>query len=162
MGLDNGIRLFRYKGKDPPKNKLKVLKDYLNNRCFVKEGKQKKKYKKNFKEIYIGGLKRFLYGHEGNELCYWRKCWNIRYCFISNIQENVDDYYYLITIDNLPNIIKDLECLLNKNKWRKNGGSIWLYKEYADALFIDILNLKMLYKYMSENPDVYAYFYDSY
>ena len=160
MGLDNGVRLFRYKGKDPPKSRLKVLNDYLNN--YARIEKEKDVDAKNFEKIYIGGLKQFLYGHEGNELCYWRKCWNIRYCFISNIQENVDDYYYLITIDNLPNIIKDLECLLNKNKWQKNGGSIWLYEEYADALFFDILNLKKLYKYMSENPDVYAYFYDSY
>ena len=160
MGLDNGVRLFRYKGKDPPKNKLKILNNYINNYAGIE--KEKDGDTKNFEKIYIGGLKQFLYGHEGNELCYWRKCWNIRYCFISNIQENVDDYYYLITIDNLPNIIKDLECLLNKNKWQKNGGSIWSYKEYADALFFDILNLKKLYKYMSENPDVYAYFYDSY
>lgn len=160
MGLDNGVRLFRYKGKDPPKNKLRILNNYINNYAGIE--KEKDGDAKNFEKIYIGGLKQFLYGHEGNELCYWRKCWNIRYCFISNIQENVDDYYYLITIDNLPNIIKDLECLLNKNKWQKNGGSIWLYEEYADALFFDILNLKKLYKYMSENPDVYAYFYDSY
>ena len=68
----------------------------------------------------------------------------------------------MITIDNLPNIIKDLESLLNESEWEKNGGSIWSYKEYANILFIDILNLKTLYKYMSENPDVYAYFYDSY
>ena len=138
MGLDNGVKLFRYKGKDPPKSRLKILNDYLNNYAGIE--KEKNGDAKNFEKIYIGGLKQFLYGHEGNELCYWRKCWNIRYCFISNIQENVDDYYYLITIDNLPNIIKDLECLLNKNKWQKNGGSICLYEEYADALFFDILN----------------------
>lgn len=160
MGLDNGVRLFRYKGKDPPKNKLKILNNYINNYAEIE--KEKDGDAKNFEKIYIGELKRFLSGYEGNELCYWRKCWNIRSCFINNIKENLDDYYYLITIDNLPNIIKDLECLLNENEWLKNGASIWSYKEYANILFIDILNLKILYKYMSENPDVYAYFYDSY
>ena len=160
MGLDNGVRLFRYKGKDPPKNKLKILNNYINNYAGIE--KEKDGDTKNFEKIYIGELKRFLSGYEGNELCYWRKCWNIRSCFISNIKENLDDYYYLITIDNLPNIIKDLECLLNENEWWENGGSIWPYEEYVNILFIDILNLKILYKYMSENPDIYAYFYDSY
>lgn len=160
MGLDNGVRLFRYKGKDPPKNKLRILNNYINNYAEIE--KEKDEDAKNFEKIYIGKLKRFLSGYEGNELCYWRKCWNIRSCFISNIKENLDDYYYLITIDNLPNIIKDLECLLNENEWWENGGSIWSYEEYVNTLFIDILNLKILYKYMSENPDVYAYFYDSY
>lgn len=160
MGLDNGVRLFRYKGKDPPKNKLRILNNYINNYAEIE--KEKDEDAKNFEKIYIGKLKRFLSGYEGNELCYWRKCWNIRSCFISNIKENLDDYYYLITVDNLPNIIKDLECLLNENEWWENGGSIWSYEEYVNTLFIDILNLKILYKYMSENPDVYAYFYDSY
>lgn len=160
MGLDNGVRLFRYKGKDPPKNKLKILNNYINN--YAGTEKEKDRDAKNFEKIYIGELKRFLSGYKGNELCYWRKCWNIRSCFISNIKENLDDYYYLITIDNLPNIIKDLECLLNENEWWKNGGSIWSYEECVNTLFIDILNLKILYKYMSENPDIYAYFYDSY
>ena len=33
-------------------------------------GCQKDGDAKNFEKIYIGGLKQFLYGHEGNELCY--------------------------------------------------------------------------------------------
>ena len=86
MGLDNGVRLFRYKGKDPPKNKLKILNNYINN--YAGTEKEKDGDAKNFEKIYIGELKRFLSGYEGNELCYWRKCWNIRSCFISNIKEN--------------------------------------------------------------------------
>ena len=68
MGLDNGIKLFRYKGKDPPKNKLMILNNYINN--YVGIEKEKDRDTKNFEKIYIGGLKQFLYGHEGNELCY--------------------------------------------------------------------------------------------
>ena len=68
MGLDNGVRLFRYKGKDPPKNKLKILNNYINNYAEIE--KEKDEDAKNFEKIYIGKLKRFLSGYEGNELCY--------------------------------------------------------------------------------------------
>ena len=68
MGLDNGIRLFRYKGKDPPKNKLRILNKYIDNYALIE--KEKDKDAKNFEKIYIGELKRFLSGYEGNELCY--------------------------------------------------------------------------------------------
>ena len=62
MGLDNGIKLFRYKGKDPPKNKLRILNNYINN--YVGIEKEKDEDAKNFEKIYIGKLKRFLSGYE--------------------------------------------------------------------------------------------------
>lgn len=51
---------------------------------------------------------------------------------------------------------------LDKEKWEDEGSSIWEYEEVKDSLIRDIINLSMMYQYMTEHPDVYLEFYDSY
>ena len=51
--------------------------------------------------------------------------------------------------------------LLYPENWDEDK-SIWTYDEIKDSLLVDIANLKMLYVCMRKNPNIEAYFYDSY
>ena len=136
MGLDNGIRV-----KNLPKEYYECFTDIDNST--PKNG-----------EV---------------EICYWRKCYNIRDIFLSTfkvikngkITNWEGDGTFKIESEDIPVIIRKFMDLLYPENWDEDK-SIWTYDEIRDSLLTDIFNLKMLYVCMKKNPNIEAYFYDSY
>lgn len=97
------------------------------------------------------------------EICYWRKCWNIRKVIRDVLHlGDKDDWSYPIEKDDIKPIIRGIIKLMSKEIWESDNGSIWDFDEICEALVIDLCNLKLLQKYLEDHPDAQAYFYDSY
>ena len=96
------------------------------------------------------------------EICYWRKCWNVRDAILKILKTEVDNKY-IIKPEDIPAIIRKLEDFLIPSNWEE-GNSIWLYDEIVNDLINDIVNLSMLLLYMKLHPEseIEIYFYDSY
>lgn len=98
------------------------------------------------------------------ELCYWRKCWNIRQGILSllDVGLNSDQYEFTLNRTQVLNI-KDflIDLLKNPKDW---SNSIWTYEEMKPVLEQDIKNLKWLARRMKWHPapETIVYFYDSY
>lgn len=94
------------------------------------------------------------------EICYWRKCHNIRAEIIDVIGESVDVTYEL-SIPELKDIQRKLIKLI------KDGGDAWSdcrwsYDEMLPSLAQDIANITWLIEYLKSDRTAYVYFYDSY
>jgi hypothetical protein len=105
------------------------------------------------------------------EICYWRKCYNIRSKVVKALWDKWSDechqmqvYYGQIDIHDVDNIIKVLQSFNSKN-WQDNGGSIWDWDDeewpYSKKIKQDIKNLKKLRKLM-DGYELEVYFEDSY
>lgn len=135
MGLDNGICVRRN--------------EYTNN---IKELRR-------FEDTW-DDKKQFDF-----EVCYWRKCWNIRSMITFAIMKAYNNCESEpLTVDDVQNIINGLKDFNSKN-WNDNGGSIWDWDDedypYSRKIKQDIKNLKHLIKLM-QKYDLEVYFYDSY
>lgn len=101
-----------------------------------------------------------------DDLCYWRKSWNIRDAFLSVIGKTNNDknseYYYLITEEDIPAIMKNIFKLCDKNTWDDSNDSIWEFKDIKERLINTLVNLKLLKLYLHKHKDVIALFVDSY
>ena len=100
----------------------------------------------------------------GIDICYWRKCWGIRNDILSwlHVTEK-NDSHTNVDAEDIPGIIEILENYCSKEYWDDNADSIWDFSEAIDFMLIQqIINLKWLYNYMLEHPEVTCYFYDSY
>ena len=105
------------------------------------------------------------------ELCYWRKCWNIRreigYALQAQSIESVAKAW--LTIEDVKNIWRAINQLNSKRAW-DTSDSIWTWREMKDHLDYDLLTLEWLINFMQEHarahsnePLVYMVeFYDSY
>ena len=99
------------------------------------------------------------------EVCYFRKCWNIRNMILDVVKGTYDNIISnpLTTYD-IDNIIKGLQAF-NSDNWQDNGGSIWDWDDeeypYSEHIKRDIENLQTLRKLM-DKYDLEVYFYDSY
>ena len=134
MGLDNGIDIVR----NDYSNKIKALKRFTTP------------YDKD--EVYPF------------EVCYWRKCWNVRGDILDIIGvENECQYMFALDVYDIKEIIKVLKSY-NKKTWTYGGweGSIWEWSEHKRINHKHIKNLKYLVKIMKKYPDLEVYFYDSY
>lgn len=135
MGLDNGI-LIKCKSKEEAQSIIDEASTHLNSLNL---------YDKNV------------------EVCYWRKCWNIRREIISVLHMNKDEVYHTIDLEDIKPIIKRLSKFLDKETWdNDDDGSIWEFEEYRESILWDILNLSWLYYYKMEHPEIEIEFYDSY
>lgn len=95
------------------------------------------------------------------EICYWRKCWNVRGAILDALNAATDnDYEYPITLDNINTIIGELQYF-NKHTWNENE-SIWTWEEQKPHIKRHIKNLKYLKKLTKKYPEIEVYFYDSY
>lgn len=96
------------------------------------------------------------------ELCYWRKCWNVRSLILKSIKSwsGDDEYEYPLTPEYIDNIIAALSGL-NKKNWNDDGGSIWEWSEMRDRIKYQIKALKKLRKAMKKH-EIEVWFYDSY
>ena len=131
MGLDNGLCIRRNETSMSIYNKIK---------CFEEEWM--KEYQYDF------------------EICYWRKCWNIRALIFECIGSCDNDGEIQVKREDIPNIIEILKSLNEKN-WYDYGSSIWEYKEQKPHIKRQIKNLKKVYRLMGKY-DLEVYFYDSY
>ena len=143
MGLDNGIILRRLITD-------KSIKEQIEN--------------KTLEKVYVTPSD-FCVEKTDDSLCYWRKCWNIRKAFL-NVLDKPDNLgglrgYYLIEPEEIPAIMRNIIKLCNKDEW-EDDNPIWEFEEMQESLIIDLVNLKLLQKYLNENKDVIALFYDSY
>ena len=135
MGLDNGIRLYT-------------------------------KHEINFNEEphYIGKFVNiFRAGVYEYDICYWRKCWDVRERIINIL--NVGQGGGAYEIDTPEQVIAIREALIDflrqPEEWRD---SIWEINEMLDTLGQQIINLTWLVDYMTKHRNEYVVveFYDSY
>lgn len=134
MGLDNGIDIVR----NSYSNKIKALKRFTSP------------YDKD---------KTYPF-----EVCYWRKCWNVRGDILDIVGvENECQYQFALDVPMIEEIIKVLK-FYNKKTWEYGGwsGSTWEWFEYKKANRRHICNLKRLVRIMKKYPELEVYFYDSY
>lgn len=93
------------------------------------------------------------------EICYWRKCWNIRQEIKSVL--NDPDNISLAELDEIYTILTDFQ---SKKYWNENNDSIWDYDDIKDTLRVQRKRLKQLKSFLKRNPNIKyrIYFYDSY
>ena len=99
------------------------------------------------------------------EICYWRKCWNIRNDILWIIGERLSDKYeYALDKEDIDQIIKLLESY-NADNFEDSGGCIWDWDDeeypYSEKIQQDIASLKVLRQLM-DKYELEVYFYDSY
>lgn len=95
------------------------------------------------------------------DLCYWRKCWNVRGIIFDIVHPKADnDTTTMLTADQLLEIAAALKKL-NKNTWYEGAGSIWSWEEARRGIKKDIKNLKRAAKIKKKYPHTEIYFYDS-
>ena len=97
------------------------------------------------------------------EICYWRKCWNIRKevaVAIGAPQDYVAKYG--LDVNDVKNIWRAVESLDSRRAW--GNDSIWSYDEMSGHLNMDLISIEWLIHFMKDhNEDEYAVeFYDSY
>ena len=138
MGLDNGISLHT---KEPVNFPAEI---------------------KNHVQEFRDKDKEFPYHYE---LCYWRKCWNIR-CEIGHALHAQNMEYVAkawLTIADVKNIWRAIQQLYSKRAW-ESGESIWTWSEIKDHLTRDLLMMEWLISFMRQHKEseYMVEFYDSY
>lgn len=104
--------------------------------------------------IYEDGMYRY-------EICYWRKCWNIRREMAYIINAGFDYVAkYGLDIEEIKNLWRAINDLNSKRSW-ETGDSFWAYDEIKDHLDRDLLRLEWLIGFM-RNHECQVEFYDSY
>ena len=126
--------------------------------------------KRNTSTNSIPELKQFELSYDNKhqfdfEICYWRKCYNIRNMIMDVVESARDnDNSDILTTTDIEKIIHGLQSF-NSANWQENGGSIWDWDDeeypYSEKIQRDIENLKNLQTLM-EKYDLEVYFYDSY
>lgn len=97
------------------------------------------------------------------DMCYWRKCWNIRQAIMNVIDEDYDGDGGMIelSIGSLKKIWHEIFRLTHKKEW-EDGESIWTWKEMRWVLDQDLINIEWLIENMQRDPELEVYFLDSY
>ena len=98
------------------------------------------------------------------EIAYWRKCWGLRNEILGVLHSRFEDKYIIdVDAEDFPAIFKIMIPFFSKEYWEENAESIWEFEEaFEFSLLQQFINLKWLYSYMVEHPEVKCYFYDSY
>ena len=126
--------------------------------------------KRNAYTSSIPELRQFALEYDKNheydfEICYWRKCWNIRNDILWIIGERFSDKYeYALDKEDIDQIIKLLESY-NTDNFEDSGSCIWDWDDeeypYSEKIQQDIESLKVLRQLM-DKYELDVYFYDSY
>ena len=137
MGLDNGL-ILHTKKKIPAKERPDFIKIMPSE---IKEAD-------------------FPYSYE---ICYWRKCWNIRK-EVAHAIGAPHDYVakYGLDVKDVKNIWRAVESLDSRRAW--GSGSIWSYDEMSGHLNMDLISIEWLIHFMKDHDenDYAVEFYDSY
>lgn len=96
------------------------------------------------------------------EICYWRKFWGFRNEIVTTFGQEDECADIYLDKNGLLTFIEILETYLDRDYYINFGESIWTYEEYLVHNIECLENLKVVVKYLEENPDVKCYFYDSY
>lgn len=100
------------------------------------------------------------------ELCYWRKCWNIRREILAILNAPQDGGEFSINLFQLRQIRKTiLRFLLHPKEWDCNSelnSSIWTYSEIKWRLVRSCVALLWAERRICKDPGSYVIFYDSY
>lgn len=98
------------------------------------------------------------------EICYWRKCHNIRR-LVAHVFDLPLDYVHKDNMDigDIKQIWHIINALNNARVWNE-GCSMWTYEEMHDHLDRDLLALEWLIHFMRthKEEDYTVEFYDSY
>ena len=97
------------------------------------------------------------------EVCYWRKCWNIRNCILEVVGGRFapeEQWRFPLTVEHIEDIIVILKSL-NEENWDSFGHCIWEWSEMRWTIREQIRNLTYLRRMMARY-DLNVYFYDSY
>ena len=89
------------------------------------------------------------------EVCYWRKCWNIRNKILDVVYP-----WEPLSVEDIDKIIEVLKSFTTDN-WEDEGSSIWCFDNMEETLRDQINNLGVLKRLMQEH-ELEVYFYDSY
>ena len=96
------------------------------------------------------------------EICYYRKCWNIRYDILGILDSPID-YEFNISKDQIDQIIELFQSY-NADNFEDNGSCIWEWDDeewpYSEKIKQDIECLKLLRQLM-DRYELEVYFYDS-
>ena len=95
------------------------------------------------------------------EVCYWRKCYNIRGKILETVDGRFSDEYELALDVDAIDRISDMLKSLSRRNWNAEGGSIWTWDEMEETLGNQIRDLGILKRLMQEH-ELEVYFYDSY
>lgn len=98
------------------------------------------------------------------EICYWRKCWNVRNVILRILSQkgHGNDISNELSIKDITKIIHALKSF-NYHNWDDNGSSIWTWEEQKPHIKKQIKNLKKLVRLKRKhNEEIRVYFYDSY
>lgn len=142
MGLDNGIRLIVKHKIDIDDWEIKP--DYVRFPFDVDERKD---------------------GWFEYEVCYWRKCWDVRRKILDILAIPNNDGGGIYRIEKPSEIYEIREVLIDfLRKPERWSDSIWSLDEYMECLAQQIVNLGWLYEYMHEHKgkNIKVEFYDSY
>jgi len=145
MGLDNGIVLA---------TKHKINAEELPEYVKIDADNWREKYDNS--------------GYFYYDVCYWRKCWNIRGYVLnfSNLDYDDEKYEYRLEKDNLILLQHKLvNYLCYMNKWEEeymDGKTIWEADVMMNHLAREIVNLGWLIDFITEHPTSKVIFYDSY
>ena len=145
MGLDNGIVL-------ATKHEINIeeLPEYVKIDA------------DNWREKYDNS------GYFYYDVCYWRKCWNIRGYILNfnNLDYDEEKYEYRLEKDHLILLQRKLtNYLCYMNKWEEeymDGETIWEANVMMNHLAREIVNLGWLIDFITEHPTSKVIFYDSY
>lgn len=146
MGLDNGI-VIRTK-------KTKEMRDIVPWYVSVASGEWVDKF--NF------------------EVCYWRKCWNIRAGIFDILWKNHHNEWHksgydespkeqmILRIEDVKEIYQLLVDYINEDLEWDTSDTIWELKDYRPYLVQCAMNLIWLVEWMTAHPEDVVEFYDSY
>ena len=98
------------------------------------------------------------------EICYWRKCWNIRHEVAYAINAPLDYVAKCgLNVNDIKNIWRAIESLDSRLAWR-DADSIWSYDEISGHLNNDLISIEWLIHYMKDHQEeeYMVEFYDSY
>jgi hypothetical protein len=99
------------------------------------------------------------------DICYWRKCWNVRDMIFENIHKYKcapikTDCRWALNIEAIDGVIEGLKAF-NKDNWDDDRGSIWSFQEMKKKLRQNVRDLKSIKKLMKKY-NLVVEFYDSY
>lgn len=98
------------------------------------------------------------------DICYWRKCYNIRNAIFDKIESVSDnDISANLTVEDI-DIIIEILAFYDEDSWENGGrgGSIWEWEVIQPILCKQCAALMELHDLMIADPEIEVYFYDSY